>query len=962
LLVSMPMPRSSDSSPTPEELRQTLLSLRPRSAQARFFAKHPELRNTETIAWLCERSRDEAKVDTAKALHLAVLALTLATKVRDRSAKARSFRAMGNALYVSGRNDKAITYHEKARRIFALIGDRNELARTLSASIQPLILTGQYDRALANAKQAQRIFTVLKDDWRLARLDLNTGNIYHRQDRFAEALKRYRRAHRYFYLDAEKDPEAMGVALHNIAMCLVSLNDFHGALATHQEARAFAEQHGMRVLVVQSDYNIAALHYLRGEHSRAIGMLLETLEACKATNDRYHLALCRLDISEIYLQLNLAGPAEEMAREASADFHKLGMVYETGKSLVNLALAMARQNRPTPALAMMTKARGQFVREKNIAWPFLTDFYQAVILTGQHRYREALARCLAANKFFRWAGIPDKLVFTYLLLARLQLTTGKITRAAESCSRALVVLDKVEIPILKCQTEQLMGRIYMVAGQDLDAYASYQKARRMFEAMRSDLRGEELKISFVEDKAEIYEGLVKLCLESKSGLRDYEEALRYVEQSKSRSLQDLMSVSDDGDLPIHDSEANRAEKNLRAEINWYSRRLAEEQLRSSGRMTRPLRTLQSAIYRCEKQLLRLGREMPSTDRTPARLFSSETVALEGIRASLPAESTLLEYFQVQDQLLVAVITREILNIVPVSKVATLAPVAEHLEFQLAKFRLGNEYLSAFAGSLLEATQLHLKTLYDALITPIRAHLRGKNLIIVPHGLLHRLPFQALFDGQEYLIDQFTLSYAPSATIHALCAKRPVNSKGPALVMGIWDAAAPSIRDEAVEIAKVIPQCELLLGRDATAAALQTTGSLCRFIHIATHGYYRQDSPTFSGIRLGDSILSLYDLYRLRLPAELIVLSGCATGVSTVAGGDELLGLVRGLIYAGARCTLLSLWDVNDRSTLEFMTFFYGRLQSGANKAEALQRAVQNVRLKHPHPYYWAPFNLIGNTN
>lgn len=117
---------------------------------------------------------------------------------------------------------------------------------------------------------------------------------------------------------------------------------------------------------------------------------------------------------------------------------------------------------------------------------------------------------------------------------------------------------------------------------------------------------------------------------------------------------------------------------------------------------------------------------------------------------------------------------------------------------------------------------------------------------------------------------------------------------------------------------------------------------------------------FSGIKLGDSILSLYDLYRFKLPAELIVLSGCATGVSTVAGGDELLGLVRGLIYAGARAALLTLWDVQDRSTLEFMTSFYKHLTAGENKAIALQRAVQAVREQYPHPYYWAPFSLVGN--
>jgi len=179
-------------------------------------------------------------------------------------------------------------------------------------------------------------------------------------------------------------------------------------------------------------------------------------------------------------------------------------------------------------------------------------------------------------------------------------------------------------------------------------------------------------------------------------------------------------------------------------------------------------------------------------------------------------------------------------------------------------------------------------------------------------------------------------------------------------MGVPDAMAPLISEEANAVASILPGAELLLAADATTSALRQRGPACRFIHIATHGYYRQDSPMFSGIKLGDSILSLYDLYRFKLPAELIVLSGCATGVSTVAGGDELLGLVRGLIYAGARAALLTLWDVQDRSTLEFMTSFYKFLTAGENKAIALQRAVQVVREQYPHPYYWAPFSLVGN--
>jgi CHAT domain-containing protein len=116
---------------------------------------------------------------------------------------------------------------------------------------------------------------------------------------------------------------------------------------------------------------------------------------------------------------------------------------------------------------------------------------------------------------------------------------------------------------------------------------------------------------------------------------------------------------------------------------------------------------------------------------------------------------------------------------------------------------------------------------------------------------------------------------------------------------------------------------------------------------------------FSSIRLAGSYLNLYDLYHLKLPAELVVLSGCATGLNVVRPGDEVLGLVRGLLRAGAQSLVLSLWDVHDSSTRDFMISFYTRLQTGVSKAQALQGAMIELRERYPHPYYWAPFTLIG---
>jgi CHAT domain-containing protein len=178
-------------------------------------------------------------------------------------------------------------------------------------------------------------------------------------------------------------------------------------------------------------------------------------------------------------------------------------------------------------------------------------------------------------------------------------------------------------------------------------------------------------------------------------------------------------------------------------------------------------------------------------------------------------------------------------------------------------------------------------------------------------------------------------------------------------LAVPDARAPYIAEEGSFVAATMKPSTLFVGPDATEERLRTMGPQSRFIHIATHGYFRQDNPMFSSIRLGTSMLSLFDLYQLQLNAELVTLSGCGTGMNVVVGGDELIGLVRGLLYAGAQTLMVSLWEIHDESTAEFMRDFYTAYKDSPNKARALREAVLKLRAKRPHPYYWAAFALVG---
>jgi len=409
-----------------------------------------------------------------------------------------------------------------------------------------------------------------------------------------------------------------------------------------------------------------------------------------------------------------------------------------------------------------------------------------------------------------------------------------------------------------------------------------------------------------------------------------------------------------------ESETGRQARALKEELSWYYHRVEIEQAGQEFPASERIEQLEQRARACEKRLMALVREMPAAEAETAGIAHAAALPLDAVREALGPETTLIEYFRLGDRIIAAVVTSARLDIVPMAAVATVRETAQLLRFQFSKFNLGPAYVEACAEVLRKATESHLRQLYQALFAPIESLLTGRHLVLVPHEFLHHLPLHAAFDGERYLIDRFTVSYAPSAGIYALCCQRHANSTGAALVLSVPDPRAPFIEDEVRSIAAALPGARLFLGDEANRRALEEWGPRSHLLHIATHGRFREDRPMFSSIRLGDGYATLYDLYRLSLPVELAALSGCSTGLSVVAGGDELLGLVRGLLHAGARSLLLTLWDVQDRGTAQFTRSFYAKLAGQSDKAGALRSAMLELRGRYPHPYYWAPFVLIGS--
>jgi CHAT domain-containing protein len=635
------------------------------------------------------------------------------------------------------------------------------------------------------------------------------------------------------------------------------------------------------------------------------------------------------------------------------------MNFESARSLANLAIALSLGGNFSKALLLFGDARELLIHENNQVWAYLLDLYRAVVLAEQNELPKAMEFASVAEEFFRSAHMPSKQVHCLLLLARISLREGRLDPATEYCGKALEVLESLDIPNLVHQARFLQGQIFEASSSPDAAYQSYEIARDALEALRSSLAKEELKIGFMRSRTDVYSRMTKLCLERSEHDCSAEEAFSHIEAAKSRTLRDLLvgGPSPVGISPSDTRTDSRAHE-LRAELNWYYNRLEREQLSKDGLSADQHAKLSEEARQRERKLVNVLLHAPASAHVGAALRNSSAASIEEIRSSLGPGMMLLEYFALEGTIHAAVVTSGNLKFVRLARLDDVIPTLRLLKFQLSKAHLSEDYRTRFCDALLRSVHRHLETLYAKLVAPLEALLEPGNLVVVPFGPLHSLPFHALYDGKEYLIDHFGICYAPSASIFAYSLSACADQDSPSMVFGVSDSRTPHIQQEAEAVANALPRSKVFLGRNATAQRLRDEGQSCRFIHIASHGHFRPDSPLFSAIQLGDGLLNLYDLYRMNLQVEMLALSGCVTGMNAVEEGDELLGLTRGLLYAGARSLLLSLWDVDDRSTADFMKEFYGELQK-KGKINAFQLATAKIREHYPHPYQWASFKLIA---
>ncbi len=510
----------------------------------------------------------------------------------------------------------------------------------------------------------------------------------------------------------------------------------------------------------------------------------------------------------------------------------------------------------------------------------------------------------------------------------------------------------------------MMGLTYMGDTKGSEAIPYLIRAVEKIEQGTADLRVQELLAGYLAGHEDIFSLLVQLL--ASFGRTD--EAFEYSERARARAfLQDLVNPRLEPGQGA-DAELVREAEGLRKRILDVERRM----IAATGDDREHLAT-ELKQTRDEYQSLRV--RLKVTRPAPASRIHVEPQPIPKIREHIGPETTLVSYYIASFQAHAWVLDKERLQHVTLSfDPRDLLPTALCWAERIGRLKRGRGVRpldSQCPGGTTGAEEL-----YRNLIAPLRPYIRHPRLIIVPHGELHSLPFAALRDPRtgRYLIQDYTLSYAPSAGVLGLLHGRETPVEGKALVLGSPEKAdprfgpIPAARKEAEAVGRLLGTPPLF-GKEATEGGLYDLAGKIELLHIAAHGLYEPRSPLFSRLVLApdqerDGNLEVHEiLSELDLSGvNLVVLSACETARGERSRGDEITGLTRAFLHAGSPGVISTLWNIDDEAASVLMQDFYRRLLAGAAVADALREAQMSLlsRREYGDPFFWAAFSLTGD--
>ena len=950
--------------PTHGELLDRLATMRVED-RARALGDGPFA--SSLLAELIEHADRLAQGGAADSDQTTDMLVNLADRIGSQLHRARARRVRARALAYAGRFREALSACEEGQRLAHEAGDSIEEGRARLASMHALAELGRLDDAIDAGEAARQAFLDAGEPDFAARADLNIGTAHQRRDDPTSALAYFDRARPLL----ARQPAMLGPLDNNRGEALLALNEFGEAERAFVSALENFTLSQSPVGAAIAESNLADLATRQGRLQKAMRHFELARRRLEGGGSPAHLARLLAEQAELMSMLGMTEEAIGEYERALTSLDQQGLALESARARAGLGAAMLRLgHRSAAETALAASARG-FDELQHQTARARVDLRRAELAAANGRLADG--RAIAMRSLASLHDRPADAAAARLTLARLASAAHRPKEALAELNHALTLAEQLQVAPLAAEILQERAAINGRAGFQDQAIDDLRSAADQIDRVRDALQAERFRTAFLGHRTSVYEDLVTALLD-RNAASDVPQAFEMVERCKSRALvesmnRDLVDESASLDLNKDDDQQGTAAilKRLheaRTDLNALYSVLRDERT-PVGRHDQSWR---DRAVRTEQLVDELEARLATTADVHGSVAASvrcRPMTVEVAAATLTSDVTLIEYFVAGDEIIAFILKAGALQVVRhVGSIAKVLALMQSLQFQINRALRPGAQDGGRGERLVNDANHVLQELAVEVVRRVAPALAGSSqILIVPHGALHGLPFHALPINGRPLMESHAISYVPSLTMLAALADRPRQARP--LIVGVADEFAPQMEDEARDVAGTFASSQptLLLGTAALAERVLSAAAEASLVHMACHGRYAPESPMSSGLRLADRWVTARDFSSTRLRAELVTLSGCETGLNLVKAGDELLGLQRGFFVSGASRVLASLWRVDDATTREFMVDFYGCVNTLESSSEtlavALQRAQSRIRSSHPHPALWASFVLAG---
>ncbi|MBD2181438.1 tetratricopeptide repeat protein [Planktothrix sp. FACHB-1355] len=945
--------------------------------------------------------------DYPKALELHQQALEIAKQIGKRVVEGEALHNIAALAAAQGDYNKALELYKQALAIRQEVGDKRDEGRTLNNIGGVYSSLGEYDRALQYYQQALAIRRTINDKAGVARLLSNIGLVYRQLSQYSQALEFYQQA--LPILQDMGDKASVGTTLNGIGVIYENLGQYDKSLQVYQQSLAIAKEIGDKVGIGNTFDNIGGISYSLGKYPQALQYYQQGLAIRNEIGDKNGVGNSLTNLGGVAYNLGQYPQALEFLQQALAIRKETGDKAGEGRALDAIGIIYESQNQYTKAIQYYQQALAisQQIGDKAGEGEALNHI--GGIYTKFRNYSQAqqfLQQALAVRQKIGDKGGKGR---TLNSIANVYYSQRNYAKALDFLQQSLTILQEIGDKAGEGIAFSNIGYLLEKQNQSTLAIIFYKQAVNLTESIRKDLKSLsiEQQKSFTDTVADTYRRLADLLLKQNRA----DEAKQVLDLLKIQELAEYLRNVRGNDrtaqgVDLLPQEAQISEKYV--QVVQLGKELA--QLRSIPDVDRTPAQQQriAELERIEQQQkIEFNEFIRSPDVVALVQELNEKSKGENLNLAnldrvqqnlqqLPKSSVLIYPLILQDRLELVLVTPDS---GPIHR--PVAVKRQEIEKAIAQFR------EALQNPNSDAT-IPAKQLYNWLIKPIEKEIadsKAQTIIYAPDAQLRYIPLAALNDGKQWLVQRFAINYITAANLTDFKPKIPNNPRvlAGAFTTGNYSvpignrqlnfAGLPFAGREVNNLAATINNTIILLDTAFSPAAVLPRLNDYNIIHFATHAAFVTGQPEESFILFGDgSRVTLRDVETWSLPnADLVVLSACETGVGKQLGnGKEILGFGYQMQRIGAKAAIASLWSISDGGTQVLMNAFYAGLQKeNITKAEALRQAqialitgnstvavseeqrgiavravsqgsasVVSNRLNHP--FYWAPFILIGN--